>query len=85
MKKVGLIIPKEKSNVRSNKKNFKPCKKNKIIAGIHNATPEYALKMIKLGFQFVTISTDQRYMSTGAKSAVSKIKEIKTKEDPKAY
>ena len=67
------------------KKILSHAKKNKIIAGIHNATPEYALKMIKLGFQFVTISTDQRYMSAGAKSAVSKIKEIKTKEDPKTY
>ena len=60
-------------------------KKNNIFAGIHNATPEYAQKMIDLGFQFVTIGSDQRYMSAGAKSAVSKLKSIKSKEESKAY
>ena len=38
-------------------------KKNKIFSGIHNATPEYAQKMIDLGFNLVTIGSDQRYMS----------------------
>ena len=42
-------------------------KKNKIIPGIHNATPEYAEKMIKKGFQLVTVGSDQRFMSSGAK------------------
>ena len=60
-------------------------KKNNLIAGIHNGTPEYAEKMINLGFQLVTIGSDQRYMSAGAKSAVSKLKNIKSKEDSKAY
>ena len=41
--------------------------------------------MIKLGFQLVTVGNDQRYMSAGAKSAVSKLKEIKTKDESKAY
>ena len=60
-------------------------KKNKIIAGIQNGQPEYAQKMIKLGFQLVTIGSDQRYMSAGAKSAVSKLKSVKSNEDSKAY
>ena len=60
-------------------------KKNNIVAGIHNATPEYALKMIKLGFQLVTIGSDQRYMSSGAKAAVSKLKTIKFEKESKAY
>ena len=60
-------------------------KKNKIFAGIHNATPEYAQKMIDLGFNLVTIGSDQRYMSAGAKNAVSKLKSIKSKEESKAY
>ena len=30
-------------------------KKNKIIPGIHNMSPEYVQKMIDKGFQFVTI------------------------------
>ena len=60
-------------------------KKNKIFAGIHNASPEYAKKMLNLGFNLVTIGSDQRYMSAGAKDAVSKLKSIKSKEDSKAY
>ena len=60
-------------------------KKNNIVAGIHNATPEYAKKMTDLGFQLVTIGSDQRYMSAGAKSAVSKLKTVKSKEESKAY
>jgi len=49
-------------------------KKNNIVAGIHNATPEYARKMINIGFQIVTVGSDKIFMSDGAKSTVSKIK-----------
>ena len=55
-------------------------KKNKKIPGIHNATPEYAEKMIKKGFQLVTVGSDQRFMSSGAKSVLQKLKGIKNKE-----
>ena len=64
---------------------LKHAKKNNLVAGIHNATPEYAQKMIKIGFQLVTIGSDQRYMSAGAKAAVSKLKTIKSEEESKAY
>ena len=61
-------------------------KKNKIFAGIHNGTPEYALKMIDKGFNFVTIGADQRAMSTGAKAIVDKMKgSSNKKEESKAY
>ena len=60
-------------------------KKNKIFAGIHNGTPEYALKMIDKGFNFVTIGADQRAMSTGAKAIVDKMKgSSNNKEESKA-
>ena len=55
-------------------------KKNKIVAGIHNMKAEYAEKMIKKGFQLVTVGSDQRFMSSGAKESVSKFKKIKSKE-----
>jgi len=55
-------------------------KKNKIIAGIHNMKADYAEKMIKKGFQLVTVGSDQRFMSGGAKEAISKFKKIKSKE-----
>ena len=55
-------------------------KKNNIIAGIHNMRADYADKMIKKGFQLVTVGSDQRFMSAGAKDSVSKFKDIKSKE-----
>ena len=55
-------------------------KKNKIIAGIHNMSADYADKMIKKGFQLVTVGSDQRFITAGAKDAVSKFKQFKSKE-----
>tara|TARA_B100000579_G_scaffold215794_1_gene176461 strand:- start:3527 stop:4294 length:768 start_codon:yes stop_codon:yes gene_type:complete len=49
-------------------------KKNNIIAGIHNATPEYAKKMIDLGFQIVTVGSDKTFIGDGARSVISKLK-----------
>ena len=60
-------------------------KKNKIIAGIQNGHPEYAEKMIKKGFQLVTIGSDQRYMTAASKSALSKLKKDLTKDSGKGY
>ena len=66
-------------------KILKHAKKNNIVAGIHNGTAEYAQKMIDLGFQLVTVGSDQRFMSEGARSTVSKLKTLKNKEDLKGY
>ena len=60
-------------------------KKNNIFAGIHNGTPEYALKMIDKGFNFVTIGADQRAMSSGAKAIVEKMKGPIKKEESSTY
>ena len=49
-------------------------KKHNLIAGIHNATPEYAKKMIDLGFQIVTVGSDKIFMNDCGKSIVSKLK-----------
>lgn len=45
-----------------------------LVAGIHNGTPEYALRMIEKGFRFVTIGSDARFMAAGAQAAVNKMK-----------
>ena len=42
-----------------------------VVAGIHNGTPEAALKRIAKGFQFVTISSDARLMADGAQQVIS--------------
>ena len=60
-------------------------KKNNIFAGIHNGTPDYALKMIDKGFNFVTIGADQRAMSSGAKAIVEKMKGPIKKEESSTY
>ena len=59
--------------------------KNKLIAGIQNGEPEYAAKMIKKGFQFVTIGSDQRYLTAASKSALSKLKKDQEKDLGKGY
>ena len=45
-----------------------------VTPGIHNLTPEYALKMIDKGFRFVTISSDARLMAAAAAAAVGKMR-----------
>jgi len=56
-------------------------KENKKIAGIHNGTVKYAKEMIGLGYQFVTVSSDFRSMSTYAQDIVN---EMKNKEEIKS-
>lgn len=41
-----------------------------VVAGIHNGTPEAALRRIAMGFQFVTVSSDARLMAAGAQQVV---------------
>ena len=41
---------------------------------------DYADKMIKKGFQLVTVGSDQRFMSGGSKESLAKFKQIKPKE-----
>ena len=42
---------------------------------------EYAIKMIKKGFQLVTVMSDQRFIAGGAKDTISKFKKIESKEN----
>ena len=60
-------------------------KKRNLFAGIHNGTPEYAKKMISKGFNLVTVGSDQRFMSAGAKAAIEYIKGIKKGKESKGY
>lgn len=45
-----------------------------LIAGIHNGTPEKALERIKMGFQFVTIGSDARFIAAGAQATLAKMR-----------
>ncbi|MDA8618888.1 aldolase/citrate lyase family protein [Candidatus Pelagibacter bacterium] len=53
-------------------------KKRNLLAGLHNGTAEYANKMIKKGFDLVTVGSDSRYIASGAKTDLEKLKNIKS-------
>ena len=46
------------------------CKRHGVIAGIHNATAAYALKMIAAGYQFVTLASDGRFLAAVSNEVV---------------
>ena len=60
-------------------------KKRNLLTGIHNGTPEYAQKMIDKGFNLVTIGSDTRYIVSGAKSDLQKLKGTSKKPETKVY
>ena len=55
------------------------------IAGIHNGTTQYAKEMIAIGYQFVTISSDYRAMSSFAQDIIKEMKEIKEIKESSTY
>jgi 4-hydroxy-2-oxoheptanedioate aldolase len=56
-----------------------------VVAAIHNATPEAALKRIAKGFQFVTVSSDARLMAAGAQQVMAKMRAVAAPASTKAY
>ena len=60
-------------------------KKNNIFAAIHNGSTEYALKMIDMGFDLVTVGSDHRSISSGAKMIIDKMKGSSKKNISKTY
>ncbi len=47
------------------------CKRHGVIAGIHNATAAYAVKMVAAGYQFVTLASDSRFLAAKAAEEVA--------------
>lgn len=56
-------------------------KKYKKYAGIHNGSVDYAFKMSKLGFNFVTVSSDALFILNGAKEVAHKFKSCICNDD----
>ena len=50
-------------------------KKHRLLAGIHCGTTTYARKMIDLGFQLVTIQSDNVLMAAAAKRTVAELRD----------
>ena len=48
-----------------------------VVAGIHNGTPDAALKRIAKGFQFVTIGSDARLMAAGSQQVIATMRQAK--------
>jgi 4-hydroxy-2-oxoheptanedioate aldolase len=63
----------------------KKAKEHGKIAGIHNGTIKYAKEMIALGYQFITISSDLRAMSSCAQNIINEIKEIDNNKENSNY
>jgi len=55
------------------------------IAGCHNGTPEYALKRIEMGFQFVTIASDARLMASASQEVLAKVRSVVPARDAGGY
>src|SRR5262249_29328378 len=56
------------------KKILDGCKRHKVQPGIHCGAPAYALKMIEMGFSFVTVGGDTRFATMGAAAAVQEMR-----------
>ena len=52
-------------------------KEKGVFAGIHNGTPDYALRMIEKGYRFVTIASDARLMVAATQGVIAKMRDAK--------
>jgi 4-hydroxy-2-oxoheptanedioate aldolase len=56
------------------KKVLDGCKRHKVQPGIHCGAPAYAKKMIEMGFTFVTVGGDTRFVTMGGQAAVAEMR-----------
>jgi 4-hydroxy-2-oxoheptanedioate aldolase len=56
------------------KKVLDGCKRHKVQPGIHCGAPTYARKMIEMGFTFVTVGGDTRFVTMGGQAAVQEMR-----------
>jgi 4-hydroxy-2-oxoheptanedioate aldolase len=48
---------------------------HKVVAGIHNGSPEVARARVAKGFRFVTVGSDARLMAAGSQQALARMRE----------
>jgi len=60
--------------VEAQLKIVEACKRHGVVAGIHNNTAAYALKMIAAGYQFVTLASDSRFLAAKAAEEVAAVR-----------
>ena len=61
------------------------CKRHNVVAGIHNATSGYALKMMAAGYQFVTLASDSRHLAAKAAEEAAAVKKVAASGKLPAY
>jgi len=59
----------------------KKAKEKGKIAGIHNGSVKYMKEMMNYGFQFTTLLSDFRMMTSHAESLLKELKDVDTKSD----
>jgi 4-hydroxy-2-oxoheptanedioate aldolase len=57
--------------VEAQEKIVAACRRHGVVAGIHNATAAYAVKMIAAGYRFLTLASDSRFMAAKAAEEVA--------------
>ena len=62
--------------VEAQQRIVEACKRHGVVAGIHNGTAEYSLKMIEAGYQFVTLASDSRFLAVKAAEQVDRGQEV---------
>jgi 4-hydroxy-2-oxoheptanedioate aldolase len=65
--------------VEAQQKIVEACKKHGVVAGIHNNTSAYALKMIAAGYRFVTLASDSRFLAQRAAEEAAAVKKTGVK------
>lgn len=61
--------------VEARDKIVEACKRHGVVAGIHQQNAEGALEQIRRGFRFVTIASDNRFLSHKAKEEMAAVRE----------
>ena len=61
---------------KQNKDILNEAKKANILSGIHCASPEYAAKAVKWGFDLVTVNSDVKLLSEMANHVVKKTRNL---------
>jgi 4-hydroxy-2-oxoheptanedioate aldolase len=71
--------------VEAQREIVEACKRHGVIAGIHNATADYAVKMIADGYRFVTLASDGRHLAAKAAEEVATVRKTSPSGQLPAY
>lgn len=60
--------------VEAQQRIVEACQRHGVVAGIHNATAAYAQTMIALGYRFVTLASDSRFLAAKAAEEIAAVR-----------